>query len=132
MPMDVLTMTNSLATCEDAVEWSKGLPPPEGWALVGSAALYGSGNDVDVAALYREPPSILGDWELCGKAYPDSTFTAYRKGKVNLLVFTNKVEFHKMIAAQRACEYLTLTGLLPQDNKALRVSVFQAVRGVVL
>lgn len=132
MSLDLTKISGGSATCQDAVGWTSGLAtPPLEWALVGSAALYGSGNDVDVAALFKTRPTLPVTWTPCGKDYGDSSFTAYRRGKINILVFTDAAHYHRMIAAQRAAEYLAIQGLLPQSNRALRVALFAAVRGSV-
>ena len=108
----------------------KGCPPHLLHFKVGSAAIYGSGKDVDYVVLAEAccdyiNAAVDDGWALDGN-YKGEEFTALRKGAVNIILTEHRWLFQAYVQATGIMQ--TLSSVVPQKNKAGRVEVYELVK----
>ena len=96
--------------------------------LVGSAAIYGAGKDIDYIVLVGDAvswASAAHGWQKSA-TYPDADFVSLRKEQFNLLVTDRTWLFDAFLTATDImCK---LASVVPQENKDLRVMLYELTR----
>lgn len=100
--------------------------------IVGSAAIFGHGQDIDVAVegLHLFDSAVRAGFVYdCEKVYSGSAFASLRRGSVNLLLCTPP-RYATFVAATAAARVLAAEGLITYDMKATRVALYENVHGL--
>ena len=101
------------------------------WQVVGSAAIVGGGNDVDVLVLVQEVGPFCGlikdlGAEFCSvHQYPSDTFSAMRRENINFLVVDTIAEYDKWVLATDVCKWLSVK--YTSCDRDTRVCIHRAI-----
>lgn len=128
-----------MAKLTDADGVVEGLPfKVETHTFIGSALIFGEGNDVDILLLVnRDLLECHDDLKERGWATPGSEFYSMdednwfsaRKGVVNLLVTDSQEHYDHMAMGALICYNLNKAGRLPRDDKDMRVIIHRTLTG---